>query len=53
MLSLLFSIFSVDFVHAMLWDVSVDQFLGVFDPSLRERFKEIYLLIICLYYFST
>ncbi|KAL9971346.1 hypothetical protein ACROYT_G023859 [Oculina patagonica] len=28
---------SVDFVHAILWDVSPDQFIGAFDPHLRER----------------
>lgn len=30
-------LFSVDYVHALLWDVPTNQLLSSFDPHMRER----------------
>ena len=35
-------LFSADFIHAILWDMSPEQFIGAFDSHLRERFTVVH-----------
>lgn len=45
-------LFSADFIHTILWDMSPEEFVGAFDPHLRERFTVVHCfsLLVDLYF---
>ena len=45
-------LFSADFIHAILWDMSPEQFIGAFDSHLRERFTVVHCVSLVDFFFN-